>query len=429
MPGRRASGRASSDDEGVTSPTPDPWAAPDRPATSWGAPTGEAPAGTRTWSWLTTDVLVIAIAGLLVLFASSSLAVARLAGDEPVDLTAAQAELERRLPDLIAYVEQERGLTFTEPVDARVLDDERFLDALYSGGSEDEQDDEEEGDAGATLTALGLLDPDDDLDEVVDEALGEGVVGFYDQESDELFVRGTSIDPYVQMVLVHELVHALQDQRFDLDRPELRDADDERFSGFQSLVEGDATRVETAWYDSRPDDLQAAIDAEEQRRFAGSDRQPGVVDLLLGFPYFAGQPYVEALLESGGQARLDAAFRTPPTTTEQVLQPDADDLEPVEVETPIGKGKRVDQGVLGAAGLSLLVPADPTQDGPHLGWDGDRYATFTDGDETCTVVAVVLESTTARDDLDEELSDWRQRTGATVTVTGDRALRLESCAG
>lgn len=428
MPGRRASGRVSSDDGGVTAPTPDPWAAPDRPATSWGAPTGEAHTGTRTWSWLTTDVLVVAIAGLLVLFASSSLAVVRLAEEETVDLTAAQAELERRLPDLVAYVEQERGLTFTEPVDARVLDDERFLDALYGGGSEVE-DDEEEGDAGATLTALGLLDPDDDLDAVVDEALGDGVVGFYDQESDELFVRGSSIDPYVEMVLVHELVHALQDQRFDLDRPDLRDADDERFSGFQSLVEGDATRVETAWYDSRPGEVKQAIDAEEQRRFAGSDREPGIVDLLLGFPYFAGQPYVEALLESGGQARLDAAFAMPPTTTEQVLEPDGEDLEPVEVETPTSTGKRVDQGVLGAAGLSLLVPADPTQDGPHLGWDGDRYATFTDGDETCTVVAVVMESQTARDDLAEELADWRARTGAEITVTGDRTLRLVSCAG
>lgn len=407
----------------------DPWAAPDRPATSWGAPTGQAPTGPRTWSWLTTDVLVVAITGLLVLFASSSVAVVRLAEGTPVDLTAAQAELEARLPDLIAYVEQERGLTFTEQVDARVLDDERFLDALYSGGSEEEDEDEEEGDAGATLTALGLLDPDDDLDAVVDEALGAGVVGFYDQESDELFVRGTTIDPYVEMVLVHELVHALQDQRFDLDRPELRDADDERFSGFQSLVEGDATRVEIAWYDSRPGDVQAAIDAEEQRRFADSDREPGIVDLLLGFPYFAGQPYVEALLASGGQARLDAAFGTPPTTSEQVLEPDGDDLDPVDVPTPTGKGTRVDQGVLGAAGLSLLVPADPTQDGPHLGWDGDRYATFTDGDETCTLVDVVLESASARDDLTEALDEWRERTGAEITETGERGLRLESCAG
>lgn len=411
----------------------DPWAAPDRQQTpSWSGPDWDAPRrtagsdGAATWTWLTTDVLVVAIAGLLVLLASSSLAVVRLAGGTAADLTAAQADLDRALPDLVAYVEQQRGLDFLREVDARVLDDERFLDALFEAGTEEE---EEEDDPGATLTALGLLDEGEDLDEVVDEALGSGVVGFYDHESDGLFVRGTTIDPYVEMVLVHELTHALQDQHFDLDRPDLSDADDERLTGFRSLVEGDATHVERAFYDSRPAAVRAQIDAEEDRRFGGSDRAPGVVDLLLAFPYFAGGPYVEALLDAGGQARLDAAFASPPTTTEQVLDPTSDDLEPVVLDDPEVPGERVDQGVLGAAGLAFLLPADPTADGPHLGWDGDRYATYTEDGETCTVVELVMEDPAARDALAAALAGWQSRTGADVTSKDDRGLTLLACTG
>ncbi len=404
----------------------DPWAPPDRaPTTSWptaqAAPPPTPDAGTRTWAWLTTDVLVVGIAGLLVLGASSSVALTR---QGKPDLAAAQAVLDQRLPALQEFVATERGLAFSRPVDAKVLDDEAFLDALFSGGEEDGGPD---GDPDATLTALGLLDAGDNLDEVVDEALDGGVVGFYDNETSELFVRGTTIDPYVEMVLVHELTHALQDQVFDLDRPDLAKADDERFTGFQSLVEGDATRVETAFREAQSADTQRQIEQEERRRFAGSDREPSIVDVLLGFPYFSGAAYVDALLAAGGQARLDAAFRTPPTTTEQVLEPSDDDLEPVIVPTPTAPGKRVDQGVLGAAGLALLLPANPTQPGPHLSWDGDRYATFEDGKNTCTLVEVVLEDVPARDRLMTALTGWAGRTNGSVTATGDRGLRLRGC--
>ena len=45
----------------------------------------------------------------------------------------------------------------------------------------------------------------------------------------------------VRAVLVHELLHALEDQHFGLDRPDLGD---EAFLGFQALAEGSAVRVE-----------------------------------------------------------------------------------------------------------------------------------------------------------------------------------------
>ena len=74
-----------------------------------------------------------------------------------------------------------------------------------------------------------------------------GVVGFYDPETDELVVRGAALTPYVRTTIAHELVHALDDQHLDLDRPEYDEADDEIGFGFSSVVEGNARRVENAY--------------------------------------------------------------------------------------------------------------------------------------------------------------------------------------
>ena len=46
---------------------------------------------------------------------------------------------------------------------------------------------------------------------------------------------------------------------------------------------------------------------------------PSVVDTWLGWPYRRGTAFVADLLRAGGWAQVDAALRTPPATTEQVI--------------------------------------------------------------------------------------------------------------
>ena len=99
------------------------------------------------------------------------------------------------------------------------------------------------------LEGLGLVEPDADLVESMRSLLGVGVVGFYDPETDELVVRGAALTPYVRTTIAHELIHALDDQHLDLDRPEYDEADDEVGFGFSSVVEGNARRIEDAYRD------------------------------------------------------------------------------------------------------------------------------------------------------------------------------------
>ncbi|MGD1993097.1 MAG: hypothetical protein PVI59_07890, partial [Anaerolineae bacterium] len=68
------------------------------------------------------------------------------------------------------------------------------------------------------LTALDLVEPNIDLQNVVQGILREQVVGYYDGEQDAIYMVGnTDITALPDQVLyAHEFTHALQDQRFDL---------------------------------------------------------------------------------------------------------------------------------------------------------------------------------------------------------------------
>jgi hypothetical protein len=332
-----------------------------------------------------------------------------------------RAEVAALLPDLQAFVAEQRGLAFLQPVEVEVLGDSDFLDALYAA-EEAVPEPAEDTDPEPTLKALGLLEEDADLEAQVGEALDGGVLGFYDPASDRLVVRGRSLDAVTEMIIVHELVHALQDQHFDLDRPELDEADDERGLAFAALVEGDASRIERAWYDQLSYSRRQEIDRQIGPLQSGS---PDVVEALLGFPYYAGPAYVEALLQRGGQDALDAAFAEPPTTTEQVLRPSRTG-DVAEVPRPEPGGDVLDEGVLGLLGLHLMLQFDPMETGGGIdSWNGDRYVTYQDGDRACTLAHIAVDD----EYLSLELQSWRAevRPDVEVGIGPAGTVRLLAC--
>src|SRR4051794_7401946 len=137
---------------------------------------------------------------------------------------------------IAARVERLRGLRFdTRPVPQTVspaqarregLED---LDRSYPAARR--KADEE------VLKLLGLIEPDVDLRAISASVFGEGVAGYYDPRSKRLrIVSGTTPDALSEMVLSHELTHALEDQRFGLDLQE--GASDDAALARLALVEG-----------------------------------------------------------------------------------------------------------------------------------------------------------------------------------------------
>jgi hypothetical protein len=278
--------------------------------------------------------------------------------------------------------------------------------------------------------------------------LGGGVVGFYDPTTEELVVRGTSLSPYVRITMAHELTHALDDQHFDLDRPEHEEARDETGYGFSSLVEGSASRVEDAYRSELSADDQASALAEETS-IAGSVDPTGIPFALVEeiiSPYLDGAAFVEALVDEGGQAELDGAFAAPPTTSEQVLEPDAylAGEQRVEVPAPSVPAEVVDQGVVGqrlvrsilgglGGGLGGLgAELDPEASEAAAGWGGDWAVTWRDGDRSCATVALVGDAADDTAALFDAFTEWAtDLPDATVTAGAAEAdpFTVQSCAG
>lgn len=319
---------------------------------------------------------------------------------------------------LQAFVSEARGLEFLMPVDLRLVDGEEFEAELLE---EFEEDAEELRLTGRLLAAVGLIDPGHDFVELFRQTLTAGVVGFYDPEDDQLVVKGTQLTPHARVTLVHELDHALQDQHFELHRPELEDADDESALGFSALAEGDATRIDQAY--------RATLTPEEQEQAAAEEigaadlstllSVPPVLIQLVVFPYSAGPGFVEAVLEAGGQEVLDAAFAEPPTTSEHIIHPPRylRGEERLEVEPPQSEGDVIDQGVWGSLALALMIgdgAATPEALAAVDGWGGDWYVAWERGEQLCVRSRVVVDRPDTLAALVTGLEQWQEREGGNV---------------
>ncbi|MDZ7732081.1 MAG: hypothetical protein U5R31_02330 [Acidimicrobiia bacterium] len=161
-------------------------------------------------------------------------------GDTTTTEPLSPAEFEAQIAELQAFVEEERGLEFREDVEVELAGDEEFEARLIEDFEEDREDLDE---LSMLLEALGLVEPGTDVASALRDLLAVGVVGFYDPETDELVVRGTELSPYVRSTVVHELTHALDDQVFELHRPDLEEVEDETTFGFDAVVEGTAQVV------------------------------------------------------------------------------------------------------------------------------------------------------------------------------------------
>jgi hypothetical protein len=392
---------------------------------------------------LSTRVLAALVAALLV----AGLVVAVVRDDEPVRTTASSTttstttaapgetttttatpttELERGIAEIEAFVARSRGLAFKAKVKVTLLDDAAFRARL----KEDSDIDREElAKTTKVLRALDLIGEDVDLEAAYNSLLGDAVLGFYDFEKDEMVVRGAGLTPGVRQTLAHELTHALQDQHFQLDRPELDKRDDEAELAFTGLVEGDARRIEREY----AEEMSAADRRQAERQTTTSSIDPSVPPVLLQslvFPYVYGPPFAAEVVDKGGQGRIDEAFRSPPLTSEHIMHPEKflRGEQPRAVAEPPADGAVFDRGVVGELGLVLIFGDDLRAADLRKavnGWGGDRYVAWEAEGRVC--VRATFEMDTAKDagELRSALQGWAKRHAAVVSAGGP--VTLTSC--
>lgn len=300
--------------------------------------------------------------------------------------------------DLPRKVEGERELPFVRAVKTQELT-RAELRALQAHNFHDEY-----GDGVATeraWQALGLLPPGTNLRDLTLANKETRVLGMYlfeplgEFRDGRMYVIPENISASgspTREVQAHELAHALSDQHHDLGAmfdqvPNTpgggRDAD--ATAALMALEEGTATAVGL-----RVDDPYVDLgNWSRGRPFSGLPWHQAKGQFL----YVAGLDFVQHLRAQGDWDGVDAAYASPPTSTEQVLHPERyrrDQPTAVELPDPTralpGDWRVLDRNSLGELGTRWLTDA-----GAGSGWDGDQYVVMED---TRTGQVIALASST-----------------------------------
>jgi hypothetical protein len=329
---------------------------------------------------------------------------------------------------LIAQVEELRGLETQSEVAVEYLDREDLRARLEAKAAEEMNPIETEA-LGQMLKLLGLLPADADLLQLMFDLQEEQILGFYDPSVDTFYLVDTAsdepLDVLDQATFVHEYVHALQDQYYDLSRL----SDDESLSedqrgALQSLGEGDATLLMAQWAASN----LSAAELQQIMAQAGEldaevlERTPPYVQSAMLIPYELGAQFAQTVIEAGGWEALDAVWRQPPASTEQLLHPEKyGEDDPTAVALPDDLAAALGDGwseplrdVWGEADLLLLWQETLGEDAaaPAAGWDGSQYV-FLSHDDGDGLFAIELAW-----DSDDDAAEGQQALAAWLEAGG-----------
>jgi hypothetical protein len=226
-------------------------------------------------------------------------------------------------------IEEIRGLEFTSDVEFERIDPDG-VDAFVRREVDRQGGPERMAFQTDAARLLGWAEPADDLLDKVVSMLREQVAGLYDPVSKRFFLASGLPDSLVRVTLAHELVHALDDQHYDLGAKILeRRHDSDRAWGLHAAVEGSATVVHTRWMIANmgsfsPGEM-AAIQEQGTKGMATTPDylwKPMVGTYLFGAAFLNRTQSVAA-----GQMRrppaedIDRAMREPPQSSEQILHP------------------------------------------------------------------------------------------------------------
>jgi hypothetical protein len=274
----------------------------------------------------------------------------------------------------------------------------------------------------AAYHRLGMMPDTVDLRELLLSVYLEQVAGFYDPDSTALFVLDDQPAESLRPLLLHELVHAVQDQWADLDALTGPEVGNDRRMAAQAAIEGHATlvmledmteqlrggEVDLASIPDMGNQLRPALEAVRDQ-YPALAAAPRVIQEGLLFPYLEGAGFVLELWQARPE-RVAPFGDDLPASTEQVLRPerffsDPPDL-PTDVVVSAGSGRVLLDDVLGQAETAILlaeaVGASP--DAAH-GWDGDRWilVELTDGGPPLLAWASVWDDVASRDGVEAHL--------------------------
>jgi len=338
----------------------------------------------------------------------------------------ARAELDELVVELRAEAERIRGLPWKSEVPGHTILRKEIPPAF-----EEEVafyfPPEKRGRYARALRRMGFLAEDEDPFTIMGSMMAGMAGGFYSPRARELFVVEGFAGDGAKPILLHELVHALEDQHFDyraLTLPITMDPD--RSFAASCVVEGSAEHARVAYQNAHPEIMAAfarsSADpeaAKEQMRVLRTTPAFMIVPTLLHYRH--GPLLVtRALRQAEGKGYKDVMaelYADPPESTEQILHPDRwftdkrdyprGILWAGDLSTALGPGweaiyeqrfgeldlalylDRYLGGTNGRVDVRNLMRSVPTCDQARKaaeGWDGGRMLFLANGDAPLVMV-------------------------------------------
>lgn len=258
----------------------------------------------------------------------------------------AEAEaLFRSVDEILKFASQDTGLPIRRPV-KRELATRAQVAAFVRERLKEDENARQLQQSELVLKKFGLLPAGFDLGRFLVEVMEEQVAGYYDPRVQTMYLMDWVPADTQQMVLAHELTHALQDQNFELEKwlkAEPEDSAkpaagagehsrDEEMAARQAVSEGQAmavfldymlrssgkTLVDVPW----TVELFKRQTLEQTKASPVFGAAPMYLQEAITFSYTYGLDFVRKLLEAGGQQlAFDAALRYPPRNTRQIMEP------------------------------------------------------------------------------------------------------------
>jgi hypothetical protein len=235
---------------------------------------------------------------------------------------------------------------------------------------------------------LGLVRDTMHLADFYVKILTEQIMGFYDPKTKVLYVVDGAPEEYVGITIMHELIHALQDQYVSLDSLEHISGDDDRQLVAQAVVEGQATYQQAYIMAGGSGNIAAQLPGgwesirqmirEAQTTQPVFASAPMVIQETLLFPYINGSDFVRRFT---ARHRGELPFADLPVSSEQLMHDSAYFVQPRDVPSEITLPKipgTVEENNFGEFGTRLYIYAHTKDQDASIrasnGWDGDRFA-------------------------------------------------------
>ncbi len=264
------------------------------------------------------------------------------------------------------------------------------------------------------------------------------VIGYYDTLTGEMVFVGTEDPtPLERITLVHELTHAIDDQRFGLETIDVLGAEcrDEELEAALAVVEGNATFFMLRWaqtFLTLEEQLQVGLDAATQEPSTG-DVSP-FIDALQLWSYDEGLRFITTRSAGGGLEAIDETFLELPISTEQVMHPER---YPNDVPTPVdvpdlspalgSRWEDLDVQLVGEAWLALALRLrvdGRLADEAAAGWDGGIYRAWSDGGAVAVVLSTVWDSDEDASEFAAAMESWIQGEVADVLSADGASVRV-----